>query len=1037
MKNKSLNLKTRTLLKKAVSLITAAVMVITILPLQPVTAYAEEQDTTVCTHHVHNEECGYVVPVDEVLCTHTHDESCGYTAAVEEVKCECTETDENGAVLHAENCGYIPASEEVPCAHAHDENCGYAAAVAGAPCCWTDENCAECNPADNETPADDEALADENFTAEPVVECICETDDETVHAANCPLYTSVENPQCFCVEKCTEETLNYWCDICGIQGVAVCQAAEEETAVEYAGYSYTDQHGTIHTVDNATEITADSTTWSDGWYYVNSAVTIQDRITVNGDVTLILGITARLEALQGIKVSGGNSLTIYGATANAGSLYAYSFLSSAAIGSDGNATIDDNGKIIISSDADTTLGTITINSGEVNTMAVADDNYSTSAAIGGGRYSKGGTININGGDVYAEAPSGWGKYAPAIGPGELSSGDVTINITGGTVTAKANYTAIGSGYNADCSLKLNISGGNIAAVSYETNTFLVTIGSAASSGNAEVNITGGIINAASIGSHLDKNVLTVKGGKFVQDPAASLPEGMYTVQGTDDLYTAHWSGAYIEGITQVDSISVTVNGILQTLTADNYKIIDGTLYIFVPNGIVLATVNGMNYVGNHTSPATKLEKYTKIDDLNISSTTINAGEPKEFTATVATPGVTAVKLEYKITDQGTTGAYISNGSTVCTDLDGEFKLTVTATDVFDQTYSETFNITSKIIAVTGISGDSAIPQSVNPSTLQLPTGVLPANASKTTVVWSVVSGSAVVSGNTARFIGAGTAVLRATVENGLGYGKDFTKDYSITVSAPAAYDLKEGNITFSKIDDSTMKIEYGAGYATNVPMGTIVTITGTSDNTITVLSGVANFVLKDCVIGAEYSFPTDIIPVNISSGAKAEITLSDKNELKGRPAIHVPQDARLIIDGTGELYVESMYGSASIGGKSGENAGSITINGGTVNAKNGDSGATIGGGKDGSGGTITINGGTVTAENSNYGAAIGGGSNGSGGSITINGGTVNAENSRSSVAIGGAGGTGSITVNGGTVPQQAESMVQVSAAQRKAQAAAS
>ena len=1044
MKNKSLNLKTRTLLKKAVSLITAAVMVITILPLQPVTAYAEEQDTTVCTHHVHNEECGYVAPVDEVLCTHTHDESCGYTAAVEEVKCECTETDENGAVLHAENCGYIPASEEVPCAHAHDENCGYAAAVAGAPCCWTDKNCAECNPADDEIPSDDEALADETFTAEPVVECICETDDETIHAANCPLYTPVENPQCFCVEKCTEETLNYWCDVCGIQGVAVCQAAEEETAVVYAGYSYTDQHGTIHTVDNATEITADSTTWSDGWYYVNSAVTIQDRITVNGDVTLILGITARLEALQGIKVSGGNSLTIYGATANAGSLYAYSFLSSAAIGSDGNATIDDNGKIIISSDADTTLGTITINSGEVNTIAVADGNYSTSAAIGGGRYSKGGTININGGDVYAEAPSGWGKYAPAIGPGELSSGDVTINITGGTVTAKANYTAIGSGYNADCSLKLNISGGDIAAVSYETNTFLVTIGSAASSGNAEVNITGGIINAASIGSHLDKNVLTVKGGKFVQDPAASLPEGMYTVQGTDDLYTAHWSGAYIEGITQVDSISVTVNGILQTLTADNYKIIDGTLYIFVPNGIVIATVNGMNYVGNHTSLATKLEKYTKIDDLNISSTTINAGEPKEFTATVATPGVTAVKLEYKITDQGTTGAYISNGSTVCTDLDGEFKLTVTATDVFDQTYSETFNITSKIIAVTGISGDSAIPQSVNPSTLQLPTGVLPANASKTTVVWSVVSGSAVVSGNTARFIGAGTAVLRATVENGLGYGKDFTKDYSITVSAPAAYDLKEGNITFSKIDDSTMKIEYGAGYVTNVPMGTIVTITGTSDNTITVLSGVANFVLKDCVIGAEYSFPTDIIPVNISSGAKAEITLSDKNELKGRPAIHVPQDARLIIDGTGELYVESMYGSASIGGKSEENAGSITINGGTVNAKNGDSGATIGGGKDGSGGTITINGGTVTAENSNYGAAIGGGSNGSGGSITINGGTVNAENSyygaaigggkdgsggsitinggtvnaensRSSVAIGGAGGTGSITINGGTV----------------------
>ena len=1061
MKNKSLNLKTKELMKRAVSLITAVAMVITILPLQPITAYAAETGTTVCTHHIHSEECGYVAAVDEVPCTHQHDEGCGFAAAADEVLCECTETDENGAVLHTENCGYTPAVEEVPCTHTHDESCGYIAAVAGASCTWTAESCTECNPVNNseaepaanstpDVPSEETepAVGDEqdikNGETEPIVECICETDDKTIHAANCPLYTPVENPQCFCGEKCTEETLNYWCDVCGVQGVAACQAAEEETAVVYSGYSYTDQHGTIHTVDNATEITEDSTTWSDGWYYVKDYVSIGERITVNGDVTLILGTTAHLEARKGIKVSGGNSLTIYGATADSGLLYAYSFLSSAAIGSDGNATIDDNGKIIISSDADTTLGTITINSGKVKAEAVADDTYSTAAAIGGGRYSKGGTININGGDVYAETPQGWGRYVPAIGPGELSSGDVMINITGGKVTAQADYVAIGCSTNAGCNLTLNISGGNIAAVSYVTETNLVTIGSGASSGSSKVNITGGTINAASIGSHLFKDVLTVSGGKFVQDPVASLPKGMYTVQGTDGLYTAHWGGAYIEGITQVESISVMVNGTAQTLASDDYKIVGSTLYIFVPNCVVLATVNGVNYICNHTSQSTKLEKYTEIDDLDISSNTINAGEPKEFTATVATLGAVAVKLEYKITDQGTTGAYISNGSTVCTDLDGVFKLTVTATDVFDQTYSETFDITSEIIAVTGISGDSAIPQSVNPSTLQLPTGVLPANASKTTVVWSVVSGSAVVSGNTARFIGAGTAVLRATVENGLGHGKDFTKDYAVTVSAPAGYNLEEGNIIFSKIDDSTMKIEYGAGNVTNVPMGTIVTITGNSKNTITVLSGVANFVLKDCAIGTGYSYPSDIIPVNISSGAKAEITLSGENELIGRPAIYVPQDARLIIDGTGELYVESMYGNASIGGKSGENAGSITINGGTVNAKNSHNGATIGGGEGGSGGSITINGGTVTAENSSYGAAIGGGSNGSGGSITINGGTVtaesksigaaigggnngsagsitinggtvNAENSRSGAAIGGAGGTGSITINGGTV----------------------
>ncbi len=212
--------KTYKLKDRIISLIMAVVMVITILPLQPVTAYAEETGTTVCTHHVHNEECGYAAAVEEVPCVHTHDESCGYVAAVEEVLCECTDTDENGAVLHTENCGYIPAAEEVPCTHTHDENCGYAPAVAGTPCTWTAENCAECNPADD-------------GEAEPAVECSCETDDETVHAANCPLYTPVENPQCCCVEKCTEP--NFWCDICGFD-VTACQGGADEAAV-YDNYN--------------------------------------------------------------------------------------------------------------------------------------------------------------------------------------------------------------------------------------------------------------------------------------------------------------------------------------------------------------------------------------------------------------------------------------------------------------------------------------------------------------------------------------------------------------------------------------------------------------------------------------------------------------------------------------------------------------------------------------------------------------------------------------------------------------------------------
>lgn len=61
--------------------------------------------------------------------------------------------------------------------------------------------------------------------------CTCETDDPAFHATNCPAYIAPENPQCYCAEKCTEDTLNVWCDVCGIQGVSACQG--EDTVIAY------------------------------------------------------------------------------------------------------------------------------------------------------------------------------------------------------------------------------------------------------------------------------------------------------------------------------------------------------------------------------------------------------------------------------------------------------------------------------------------------------------------------------------------------------------------------------------------------------------------------------------------------------------------------------------------------------------------------------------------------------------------------------------------------------------------------------------
>lgn len=110
-----------------------------------------------------------------------------------------------------------------------------------------------------------------------------------------------------------------------------------------------------------------------------------------------------------------------------------------------------------------------------------------------------------------------------------------------------------------------------------------------------------------------------------------------------------------------------------------------------------------------------------------------------------------------------------------------------------------------------------------------------------------------------------------------------------------------------------------------------------------------------------------------------------------------------------------------MGAAFGGTAGTITINGGTVNATGGQRSAAIGGGSSGNGGTITINGGTVNATGGDYSCAIGGGLSGEGGNITINGGNVSAKSiSVDCAAIGGSSRAsgGNIALNGGFIDAQ-------------------
>jgi len=94
-------------MKKVLSLLLALSMVLSYVPMP---AMAAEEGT--CTHHTHDDQCGYVAKVESADCTHQCSDAC----KTKEVK-NCVHNHETAG------CNYTPAAEAVACDHVHDESC--------------------------------------------------------------------------------------------------------------------------------------------------------------------------------------------------------------------------------------------------------------------------------------------------------------------------------------------------------------------------------------------------------------------------------------------------------------------------------------------------------------------------------------------------------------------------------------------------------------------------------------------------------------------------------------------------------------------------------------------------------------------------------------------------------------------------------------------------------------------------------------------------------------------------------------------------
>ena len=252
--------------------------------------------------------------------------------------------------------------------------------------------------------------------------------------------TGPEEAVCTCTAPCTEGGINTACPVCGAEGAApedcgqsLPQGSGEAKTQPLAndGISlladttsakYLDEKGQEQTCPSATVVTESDTSWgsddnAEHWYVVNGDVTIGTRVTVTGDVHLILVDGCNLTVSGGIDVSSGNSLNIYAQSTEEGmgKLTANAVWERAAIGSEQSQA----------------AGNITICGGNITAAG------GESAAIGNVN-GEAGTVTIYGGWVKATGGNG----APWENGGSGISGTVTIH--GGQVEATGGNGASGA-----------------------------------------------------------------------------------------------------------------------------------------------------------------------------------------------------------------------------------------------------------------------------------------------------------------------------------------------------------------------------------------------------------------------------------------------------------------------------------------------------------------------------------------------------------------------------------------------------------------
>lgn len=642
---------------------------------------------------------------------------------------------------------------------------------------------------------------------------------------------------------------------------------------------------------------------------------------------------------------------------------------------------------------------------------------SVGAGIGFGNYDSCGKITITGGSVKATGVMGIGGWG--------DKGDQTVEIKGGEVEANS----IGGGSTA-----VAISGGTVTTSENISSSGLMTISSGTvkvgkniNSGTGTVTITGGTVttgeNIGGTGSvtvsggtvdthNITANTLAVTNGKVTAE--TGIKGGTLNVSGGTLTASGENEKAAINSDVTISGGSVTANG-GSTAAGIGGNNGEAGKNVTISGGMVIATggtgngLSGAGIGGGNKEAGGKVtisggKVVAKGGDY---AAGIGGGRDGKGADVIITGG------SVKASSIGGGGAYGGAGGGSLTDGKGNsvtlktFTLQDSSGSPVTDTAIDAFTIPT--YGIKDVRTDTEgklyfyLPNSITDGT---PVTV----TADSTGYEGSVSGSATLkpfAGDIDLSQGSGNLYIW-----GDGYMRGGSANESAKKTYTGDYTLTGGTAESATANTVTVMGDYNG----NPVSGTEKTIT---------LNGV-NIDVNSQSYACAFSIQAS---TGAGTGADVNLMLSGGNTLKSgsfAAGLGVPEGASVTIDSvpdTGRLTATGADAAAGIGGGNNKAGGTVTINGGIIDAiavsrQGTGGGAGIGGGASGAGGDITINGGKVTAAGCNSAAGIGGGYRGAGGAVTINGGSVVAKGDGAGIGTGDqytSSDFGTVTISGGTV----------------------